>query len=189
MVRRVIPMTHRAGIQPLVFFILGFPWEDPASIDETLALMKEISPYVDFHPAIASVLVPFPATELYDRYKDQFGFDGWWLSEDRAYDAPRAESHPYYQRVIYRLGAVLDADFFHYPPEVKEKIHEVVRFMHVSNLRNRSVLAQKGILFGLDLSRRLHAVAPRLERVLFNSLEEAKLLLKKVRRPAAARRD
>ena len=29
MVRRAIPMTRRHGIRPVVFFILGFPWETP----------------------------------------------------------------------------------------------------------------------------------------------------------------
>jgi radical SAM superfamily enzyme YgiQ (UPF0313 family) len=167
MVRRVIPMTARFGIRPNVFFILGFPWETCEEIEKTQQLMREISPHVDFHPAVASILIPFPATELYERYKDEYAFERWWLSDDRCYDAPQADSHAFYQWVVYRVGAVMDADFFHYSPEVRVKIDEVFRFMHASNLRRRNVLVRTAILGALDLSRRLHAFSPGLERTIF----------------------
>ena len=167
MVRRVLPLTQRYGIRPNVFFILGFPWEDCKAIEETQQLMRDIAPYVDFHPAIASVLIPFPGTEIYQRYKDQFDFDRWWLSDDRSYDAPRIDVHPFFQWLLYRVGAVLDADFFRYSPEVRAKIHDVFRFMHASNLRHRGLLARTAMLSAIDLSRQLHAISPRLERAVF----------------------
>ena len=116
MVRRVVPLTRRYGIRPVGFFILGFPWEDPQATDATLQLMRDLSPYIVFQPAIASILVPFPGTEIYDRYKDEYGFAQWWTSDDRTYDAPRIDTHPFYQTVMYRMGVVLDADFFRYTP-------------------------------------------------------------------------
>ena len=105
--------------------------------------MKDISPHVDFHPAVASILVPFPGTEIYERYKDDYGFDQWWLSDDRTYDAPQIDTHPYFQSVVYRVGAVLDADFFWYTPEIRSKIHQVFRFMYASNLRQRNPLTAR----------------------------------------------
>jgi len=167
MVRRVIPLTHRFGIRPVVFFILGFPWEDAGAIDETLRLMHDIAPYVVFHPAIASILIPFPGTEIYDRYKDRYGFSDWWLGGKRTFDAPRVGSHAFYQRLSYRVGAVLDADFFRYTPAMKAKIHEVFRFMFRSNLRRRGRLSRATRLFAFDLSRKLDAVSPTLERAVF----------------------
>ena len=114
MVRRIIPLTCRYGIRPVGFFILGFPWEDPPATDVTLQMMHDLSPYIVFQPAIASVLVPFPGTELYDRYKDEYGLERWWTSDDRTYDAPRSDTHAFYQVVMCRMGVVLDADFFRY---------------------------------------------------------------------------
>lgn len=181
MVRRVIPLTHRFGIRPVVFFILGFPWEDSGAIDETLRLMNDISPYVLFHPAIASILIPFPGTEIYDRYKDQYGFSNWWLGGGRTFDAPRAGTHAFYQRLSYRVGAVLDADFFHYTPAMKAKIHEVFRFMFESNLRQRSRLTRATRLFAFDLSRKLDAMSPVLERAVFTGPTKLWQLLKGVR--------
>lgn len=167
MVSRIIPLTHRFGIRSTVFFILGFPWEAPETLDETLELMKDISPCVDFHPAIASILIPFPGTEIYERYKDQFGFANWWLSEDRTFDAPSIRTHPYYQRISFRNGAVLDADFFHYPRKVRVKIHEVFRFMLASNLQKGRHLPRAVKMAAFDFSRQLDTISPLIERAVF----------------------
>ncbi len=169
MVRRVIPMTRSRGIKPVVFFILGFPWETPQAVDATLELMRELAPYVEFLPAIASILIPFPGTELYDRYKDEYALAGWWLSDDRSYDAPRIGTHAFYQTVMYRMGVVLDADFFRYSAAMKAKIHEVFRFMYASNFRRRGRLFRTAAMLSLDISRKLDAVSPRLERALFKA--------------------
>ena len=91
----------------------------------------------------------------------------WWLSDDRTYDAPQSDAHPFFQAVLYWIGAVLDADFFHYSPGVREKIHDVFRFMCAGNLRERSVLARAVRLLALDLSRQLHALSPAVERAVF----------------------
>ncbi len=167
MVRRVVPMTQRYGIQPVGFFIVGFPWEDPTAVDATLGLMKELSPYIVFQPAIASVLVPFPGTEIYERFEQQYGLDQWWLSDQRSYDAPSYETHPLYQVVMNRMGAVLDADFFHYSPAMKAKVHEFFRLMYASNFRRRGLAFRTLALMALDVSRRLHQLSPRLERLVF----------------------
>jgi radical SAM superfamily enzyme YgiQ (UPF0313 family) len=169
MVRRVIPMTHRHGIRSCVFFILGFPWDTVASIGQTLELMKDIAPYVDFHQAVASILIPFPGTEIYERYKDQYEFADWWLSDNRTYDAPQVDAHPYFESVLFRLGAVLDADFFRYTPEVKAKICEVFKYMYAHNLRQRGLAAQASRMAALNLSQTLYAVSPQLERAVFKT--------------------
>ncbi len=178
MVRRAIPMTHRYGIRPVVFFILGFPWEDCAALDATLELMKELSEYVVFQPAIASILIPFPGTELYDRYEGEYGLSEWWLGDERNYDAPSTATHAYYQSLMFRMGAVLDADFFHYSPEMKAKIHEVFRFMYASNFRKRNPLLRTAALMALDVSRKLDAFSPRLERAMFRGPLKLRQMLK-----------
>jgi radical SAM superfamily enzyme YgiQ (UPF0313 family) len=167
MVRRIIPLTCRYGIRPVGFFILGFPWEDPEATETTLQMMRELSPYIVFKPAIASILIPFPGTEIYDRYKDTYGFAEWWTGDDRSYDAPQGGTHPFYQAVMYRMGMVLDADFFRYTPEMKAKIHDVFRFMYASNFRRRNVFFRTAAMAAIDLSRKLDALSPRLERLVF----------------------
>lgn len=164
MVRRIVPLARRYGIEPIGFFILGFPWEDPKATDVTLQLMRDLSPYIVFHPAIAAVLVPFPGTELYERYKDEYGFAHWWTGDARNFDAPRSDTHPFYETFMFPKGAVLDADFFHYSSDMKSKIYEVFRYMHASNWQRRNVLLRTAALWTLDLSRWLNGISPRLER-------------------------
>ncbi len=68
---------------------------------------------------------------------------------------------------MYRMGVVLDADFFRYSPEMKAKIHEVFRFMFASNFRRRNPLFRAAALAALDLSRKLDSLSPGIERLLF----------------------
>ncbi|MDM8007809.1 MAG: radical SAM protein [Phycisphaerae bacterium] len=168
MVRRVIAWTAEAGIRPCVFFILGFPWEGTAEIDATQQLMVDLSPYVDsFHPAIASVLIPFPGTEVYEQYKDRYSFRDWWLGRERNYDAPDLARHSFFERRVFARGAVLDADFFHYPPQVKKRIRQVFRFMYLHNRRRSNRLLRWAHRTMLDVSEWTHMHSPCLERLIF----------------------
>jgi len=174
MVRKAVPLTARFGIEPCVFFILGFPWEGPEETKATFRLMKELSPYLrQFHPAIASILIPFPGTEIYEKYKDQYGFRDWWLNDQRAYDAPRMKTHSHFECRVFPLGAVLDANFFDYPPQVKETIYDVFQYMYLFNLKSRPLLSRLIHRGQLTLSRQMSLVSPPLERRIFGTLNAA----------------
>ena len=82
---------------------------------------------------------------------------------------------------MYRMGVVLDADFFHYTPDMKAKIHEVFRFMYASNFRRRGLLFRTAAMLSLDISRKLDAVSPRLERALFKAPLKLRQLAKRAR--------
>jgi anaerobic magnesium-protoporphyrin IX monomethyl ester cyclase len=182
MVQRVIPATARAGIRPVVFFILGFPWEGPAEIDATLRLIKDLAPWVDeFHPAIASILVPFPKTEIYETYKDAYGFADWWLGASRNFESPREGFHSYFESRVFPLGAVLDADFFHYSAATRLKIFEVFKFFYLHNIRRARPASRLANRILLELSEKALAVSPGLERALFKPivLPRVRLRLKK----------
>lgn len=174
MVRKIIPLTRSLGISPTVFFILGFPWEDAAALEETRALMEELTPWVgQFHPAIGSILIPFPGTAIYDEFREQYGFDQWWLGEQRNFDAPRPGSHAYFEYVVFRNGAILDADFFRYEPGVRRKIVDVFRFMYYSNLRSRGLVSRTLQKAAFSTSIALSRRWPRAERWAFGRLGRA----------------
>jgi len=171
MVRKIIPATARVGIRPYVFFILGFPWEGHEQLEATERLMAELSPYVDcFHPAVASIIIPFPGTEIYERYKDEHGFQNWWLSPERTYDSPARGRHSFFERRVFTRGAVLDADFFHYHASIKTRIRQVFKFMYMHNLRNAGRLSRWAHALMLDVSESLQRSFPALERLLFTPL-------------------
>ena len=179
MVRRVIPLTASMGIKPNVFFIVGFPWENRESLDKTQQHMGELSPYVEeFHPAIASILIPFPGTQIYEKYKDQYGFENWWLSEQRNFEAPSLKTHPYYETLLFRNGAVLDADFFGYSAEVEKKIRSVFKFMYMHNARTRGKITRMKSRFLFWLSETLAGFSPSLEKSMFLAFEKARNMAK-----------
>ncbi len=171
MVRRVVPMTRASGISPCVFFILGFPWEDATDIEETRALIAELRPHVGrFLPAVGSILIPFPGTAIYEAYRDEFGFTAWWLGDERNFDIPKLDTHAYFEYVLFRNGAILDADFFRYSPEARKKIIDVFKFMYSSNLRSRGFLSRSIQRLAFSVSHSLSSRWPRAERWLFRLL-------------------
>jgi hypothetical protein len=184
MARRIVRMSAALGIKPTVFFILGFPWDTLQSIDVTLRLMQELSPDVAcFHPALASILIPFPGTEIYEKYKDPYGFSEWWLRSDN-YDAPGPQ-HAHFETQLFTRGAVLDSDFFRYSPEVRRKITEVFVFMWRHNLSRRSRTDQLTAQVLFESSRRLHALSPGLERGAFRTVAQLKRAVARLRSHAA----
>ena len=53
-----------------------------------------------FHQAIASVLIPFPGTELYETFKDEFGFTNWWVSDEEKYRFFDVKSKSFFESEI-----------------------------------------------------------------------------------------
>jgi radical SAM superfamily enzyme YgiQ (UPF0313 family) len=155
----------------MVFFIVGFPWETAGHIDATLSLMKQMSPYLEtFYPALAAILIPFPGTELYEDYKDEYYLREWWLRDEYAFGVPNNGHHAFFEQEFFRVGSVLDADFFRYPPAVRNRIHLTFRFMHGVNNRRRPLLNRLLNNGLVDLSRFLNRLSPAAERALFGRL-------------------
>jgi radical SAM superfamily enzyme YgiQ (UPF0313 family) len=175
MVRKVIPAVARAGIKPHVFFILGFPWDDHESIAATRRHIEELAPYVAcYHPAIASVLIPFPGSRIYEDHKKQYGFEQWWLDPARSFEAPSLDTHSYFDTKVFSKGAALDADFFHYPDEIKQEIRDVFKLMYVYNLRQQPPATRVVERLLIEASSRLAAVSPAAEHALFAPLSKVR---------------
>jgi len=170
MARRVVPMTARLGIEPSVFFILGFPWDDTVSIEATRNLMMELAPYVKYFQPALGLLIPYPGTEIYDNYKEQCGLENWWLSSNSIFDAPRVDTHSYCDWKIFPYGNMLDANFFHYDSDVKRKIHDVFKFMYIHGQRRAGGVFRLIRLFLLELSDRLFVLSPALEHLIFTPI-------------------
>lgn len=167
----IVKATRRAGITPMVFFIVGFPWETAEHIDATLSVMKQMSPYLEtFYPALASILIPFPGTELYDQFADEYDLREWWLRDEYAFGVPKDGRHAFFEQEFFRVGSVLDANFFRYSPAVRNRIYRTFRFMHEVNNRRQPLLSRLMNNGLVDLSRTLHRLSPAAERALFDGL-------------------
>jgi anaerobic magnesium-protoporphyrin IX monomethyl ester cyclase len=179
MVRKIIPLTAKYKIKPFVFFILGFPWESADDTQVTFDLMKELSPHIEyFHPAVASIIVPFPGTEIYEKYKAEYGFENWWLSENRHYVQNGANGMHFFEERLFWCGHVLKANFFNYSDDVKAKIYEIFTFMHKHNTRNQNPVLKFALNSLMSISQNTARISPALERALFAPIKVAKKLLR-----------
>jgi radical SAM superfamily enzyme YgiQ (UPF0313 family) len=73
-------MTHRAGIEPCCFLMVGNPGETPETIAETVRLVRAIRPATMPVIGITTIL---PGTELYELSKRQgLISDEYWLTDE-----------------------------------------------------------------------------------------------------------
>ena len=139
----------------------------------------ELSPYVErFHPAIASILVPFPGTEIYELYKTRYGFENWWLGTERNYDTPNHKTASYFELKVFWAGNVLDADFFEYSEEIKRRIHDVFKFIYMHNFQNLGVVSRLIHQVLIELSYKISGVSPFLERMIFSPVRFMESMIK-----------
>jgi radical SAM superfamily enzyme YgiQ (UPF0313 family) len=121
-------------------FMVGFPQETPAELENTLRFMERIAPLVDSFSTLG-VVVPFPGTELYEHNHLRYGFTDWWSREEYSrYSAPPPidDFDRYYRHYID--DANLDLDFFRYSEGTRLMIRECLRYKGEHNLRRMGLL-------------------------------------------------
>lgn len=78
-VARAFEWTHKAGLEPCCFLMVGNPGESPETIGETVSLMRAIRPATMPIIGITTIL---PGTELYELSKRQgLITDDYWLGD------------------------------------------------------------------------------------------------------------
>lgn len=79
-IRRAFKLTHEAGMEPCCFLMVGNPGETLETIEETVALVREIQPSTMPILGINTIL---PASAQYDHAKE-VGLisDDYWISEE-----------------------------------------------------------------------------------------------------------
>jgi hypothetical protein len=122
--------------------MFGFPEESVAAIERTLRFMERIAPLVDcFSPA--GVLIPMPATPVYEANHERYGFTEWWLKEECS--RPPESAPPASYEEFCRSSAAdpaLDLDFFRYSEEQRAAIRACLEFKASHNLRR---IGQEGL--------------------------------------------
>lgn len=137
---RALEWAKAAGLSTACNFMLGFPQETPIALERTLRFMQRIAPLVDTFSTLG-VLVPFPGTPLYEDYHADYGFTDWWLREEYSQYSPPPpidDFDRFYRHYID--DANLELDFFHYSDEMRELMHECMKFKAEHNLRRMGLL-------------------------------------------------
>jgi len=120
LVEPVLDVCERLGIETTASFITGYPEEQPADQDDTLAMLGGCftRPAGTCIPQL-HILTPEPGTALFERFGDRMEFDGYatpfnsWLlrEEDRAEVASQPE--------VY-------SSYYYYPAEISRATHVAV---------------------------------------------------------------
>lgn len=134
-VERALNWAKERGLMASCNFMMGFPQETPAALENTRRFMERIAPLVDYF-ATFGVLVPYPATPIYEDFHAQYGFTNWWLEERYSrYTVPPYPEDLDKFREFYRDDANLELDFFRYSDEMRVMIRECLRYKGEHNLR------------------------------------------------------
>ncbi|WP_455392458.1 B12-binding domain-containing radical SAM protein [[Eubacterium] cellulosolvens] len=110
------------GLGTQVNFMLGFPWEREKHLQDTLDFMVKINDLVDAYSA-RGVVIPYPGTELYEKSKDQYDLDNWWLRKKMDINDKFDEL-----RDIYLKDPILELDLFKYSYGVKKMIQKCLEY-------------------------------------------------------------
>ena len=122
----VLGWCRELGLSAMVNLMFGWPDESDAELDATLAFIERAAPLCSGFNA-RGVLVPYPGTEIYDRFHERFGFTGWWIREAPIDYAPfpttwsRAEVTR-----AYASDAALARNFFRHPPHRLRTIEQAL---------------------------------------------------------------
>jgi radical SAM superfamily enzyme YgiQ (UPF0313 family) len=123
----VLGWARDLGIHCIVNLMFGWPDESDEELEATLAFMDRAAPLAGGFNA-RGVLVPYPGTDLYDRFHERFGFTGWWLREPPiTYPPFPAAWNPAEVERAYASDPALERNFFQHPPHRIALIREGLR--------------------------------------------------------------
>jgi radical SAM superfamily enzyme YgiQ (UPF0313 family) len=128
-VERVLEVLERCAeleLHVVVNLMFGWPDETDHELAATIDFMERAAPLAGGFNA-RGVVVPYPATEIYERQHRRFGFTDWWLRE------PALEYRPFPTqwsrdeiRRAYADDPALHRNFFKHPPERVARIAEAL---------------------------------------------------------------
>ena len=122
----VLGWAQELGIHAVVNLMFGWPDETDSELAATIDFMDRAAPLAGGFNA-RGVVVPYPATQVYEREHERHGFTGWWLKEPPlAYVAFPQSWDPAEIQRAYADDPALDRNFFHHPPHRIERIREAL---------------------------------------------------------------
>jgi anaerobic magnesium-protoporphyrin IX monomethyl ester cyclase len=143
-VLQVVEICAELGVHVVVNLMFGWPDETDEELDATIAFMQRAAPLAGGFNA-RGVVVPYPATEIYEREHRRFGFTDWWLREPplEYVTFPIQWSRDEIKRA-YAEDPALGRNFFKHPPSRLKRIAEALALkaeLTLSAIERRSAQA------------------------------------------------
>lgn len=170
-IERTLNFISKIGFEMVKLnFIFGFPWEGRQHIINSTRLIEKYSKRLRIIHGMV-IPIPYPGTELYESYKDKYGFAEWWLKE-KTFGEPTKGRLPYFKRNTLMFdNHWFQKNFFRYSKNFRNFLRKML-------IRNR-VLAYKSnygnfktyrILMLSFASLLLFKINGQLENLFFDSL-------------------
>jgi anaerobic magnesium-protoporphyrin IX monomethyl ester cyclase len=118
----VLGWCRDLGLHVVVNLMFGWPGESPAELEATIEFMDRAQGLASAWNA-RGVVVPYPGTEIYDRYHEVCGFTEWWIREPSlAYEPFPTTWAPAEIMRCYASDPALERNFFRLPDSHVERI-------------------------------------------------------------------
>lgn len=152
-------MAHDAGLEVYGTLMTGFPWETEKNVQNQIDFIHKTWDAVSLF-TVSGSLIPFPGTEIYREYAEQYGFEKYWLKPDyqgRSLQIYQNALNPFavstfYQRNFFDDTYIEKEYFFKYTPEYKKKVREMIWEIGEHNLlfmlKNQALKQKLYLAFG-----------------------------------------
>ena len=184
-------LAAKVGLKVYANLMIGFPWETPKHIDNTLNMVREIWDDV-FIFQVSGSLIPFPGTRIYNEYVKEYpNVKDYWLNDkyqQYGIQTYQNSANPYkvstyYQRNLFDDSYIRDESFFTYTEEFKEKVGEFVFEIGRHNLENIYPDTHRLLLLYSKISYFLYKKFPNLEKTVVGNLYSLfNIFTKKIKR-------
>lgn len=171
-IRRAVRWMHVAGIKSQVNFMFGFPEETVKEIKATENLIKELAPYTDQFSK-GGVLIPYPGTEIYNRWHDKYSFTEWWLNDKYVEEYTSADLKvPIFRRFgdMFLDDPVLEFDFFKYSKEIESEIRRGIKLKSKCNSMQHSFIRRNVVYVMMYVSYLLYRINPHIENAIMQPI-------------------
>ena len=177
-----VDLAASVGFRIYVNLMTGFPWEKESAVMNNIRYIKWHFNQVYVYQVSGSI-VPYPGTEIYETFKDEYGFRKWWLKED--YQNYGIQIHqnvedPYkhstfYQRELYDDTHIWEETFFKYTRAYKDRVRDMAFLIGKRNLLSLQPSALKRWLIYqvCRISRFVYELNPRIEKRVVSTLVAA----------------
>ena len=164
---------------PVINFnnIIGFPWETNKHLENTIEMNQKVPKGVEYF-ATACTPIPYPASDLYEQYYEEYGFKDWWLDNKYHEELPSVvEVRPFYMNFMPSLITHdMKVNFWKYSKKMKKKIIKTKFTIQLLHLQGKMPKYLLWILSNLcRFSAWVDIRAPFLERLLFAPFSQKKL--------------
>jgi len=122
----VLAWCRDLGIHSIVNLMFGWPDETDEELEATIAFIERAMPLAGGFNA-RGVVVPYPATQIYEQHHERFGFTRWWLTDAPLEYAAFPASWDEAEIVrAYATDPALERNFFRHPPHRVARIREAL---------------------------------------------------------------